>query len=117
MLNPELDPMDGIVLYTLNRSGTLPGKKVVQKLVYLLKQAGLPLRFRFQWDKWGPYSQELAYYVDDLVAEGLVKSVPTTVRLPSEGTEGVQYNFTLSDKGKEALSQYTPSTEESNKIQ
>ncbi|SRR6266567_2372127 len=117
MLNPELDPFDGILLYALNGSGTLPGKKVLQKLAYLLKQAGLPVRFRFQWDKWGPYSQELAYYVDDLVAEGLVKSTPAPVRVPHEGTGGVQYNFSITDKGKEALGQSAPSDEESEKIQ
>ncbi len=116
MPNPEFDPFDGILLYTLKRSGTLPGKKVIQKLVYLLKESGLPVRFRFQWDKWGPYSQELAYYVDDLVAEGLVNSTPTPVRLPHEGASGVQYNYSLAGKGSEILPKLTPSTEEVEKI-
>ncbi len=116
MSNPALDPFDGIMLYTLKRSGTLPGKKVIQKLVYLLKEAGLPVRFRFQWDKWGPYSQELSYYIDDLVAEGLVKSAPTPVRLPYEGTGGVQYNYSLTEKGSETVPQLTPPTEEVEKI-
>src|SRR6266478_2190189 len=115
MQNPELDPFDGILLYTLGRSGTLPGKKVIQKLVYFLKEAGLPVRFRFRWDRWGPYSQDLAYYVDDLVAEGLLKSVPIPVRFAHEGTRGVQYNYSLTGKGSETVPKLTPTGEELEK--
>ncbi len=116
MPNPEADPFDRILLYTIKRSGTLPGKKVIQKLVYFLKEAGLPVRFRFRWDKWGPYSQELADYVDDLAAEGLVKSTPTPVPFSHEGTSGVQYNYSLTSKGNETVPKLTPSNEEVEKI-
>lgn len=116
MPNFESDPFDGILLYTLKRSGTLPGKKVIQKLVYFLKEAGLPVRFQFRWDKWGPYSPELAYYVDDLVAEGLVKSTPTPVPFYREGTRGVQYNYSLTSKGNETVPKLTPTTEELEKV-
>ncbi len=117
MLPAELDPFDLTLLYTLKRSGTLPGKKAIQKLVYFLKEVGLPVRFRFQWDKFGPYSQELAYYIDDLVAEGLVKSSPTTIRLPQHQAEGVQYNFSVTEKGGEILSEVNLSRDETAKIQ
>ena len=116
MPNPESDPFDGILLYTLKRAGTLPGKKVFQKLVYFLKEAGLPVRFRFMWDKWGPYSQELAYYIDDLVAEGLVKSSTTTAPLHREGTQGIQYNYSITTKGSENVPDLGPSDEKSQKI-
>src|SRR6266480_5942328 len=117
MLPADLDPFDLTLLYTLKRSGTLPGKKAIQKLVYFLKEVGLPVRFRFQWDKFGPYSQELAYYIDDLVAEGLVKSSPTTIRLPQHQAEGVQYNFSVTEKGGEILSEVNLSRDETAKIQ
>jgi len=84
--------------------------------VYFLKEAGLPVRFRFRWDKWGPYSQELADYVDDLAAEGLVKSTPTPVPFSHEGTSGVQYNYSLTSKGNETVPKLTPSNEEVEKI-
>ncbi|SRR6266446_2325044 len=117
MQNPELDPFDGILLYTLGRSGTIPGKKVIQKLVYFLKEAGLPVRFRFQWHKFGPYSEELAYYVDDLVAEGLVQSIPTPIGLNEDDASGLQYNFRLTEKGKGILSDLRIQTQEAKKVQ
>jgi uncharacterized protein YwgA len=44
------------------------GKVDFQKSVYLVKQLGVYLPFEFRWDKLGPYSYELAHFVNQLVA-------------------------------------------------
>jgi len=116
MQSAELDPFDRILLYSLKRSGTLPGKKAIQKFVYFLKEAGLPVRFRFQWYKFGPYSEELAYYLDDLVAEGMIKSSQMSIPLLVETGEGTQYNFSIAKRGEVTLAQLNFSQNEVSKI-
>src|SRR5436309_13443897 len=99
MLASELDPLDAILLSAFSQIRRIPGKKALQKYVYFLKESLLDIDFKFQWDKWGPYSSELATYVDDLVAEELLDSqeerVPFGDRLESRG---IQYNLSVTAK-------------------
>jgi len=44
------------------------GRVDLQKTVYLSKQLGIYLPFEFRWDKLGPYSFELAHFVNQLIA-------------------------------------------------
>ena len=105
MLASELDPLDAIVLSAFGRLETIPGRKTLQKLVYFLKESGLDIGFQFQWDKFGPYSIELNYYVEDLVAEGLIESETKKVPLTTaEEGAGIQYNFRLSQGARELSS-------------
>jgi uncharacterized protein YwgA len=51
--------------------GGMLGKVDFQKTVYLAKQVGVCLPFEFKWDKLGPYSFELAHFVNQLLAKEL----------------------------------------------
>jgi len=51
----------------------LEGRKRLQKVVYLLQQAGCPLDCRFTLHHYGPYSRDVADACDEMVAAGLVK--------------------------------------------
>jgi len=46
------------------------GKVDFQKTVYLAEQLGVDLPFAFRWDKLGPYSFELAHFINQLLARG-----------------------------------------------
>lgn len=100
----ELDHLDTILLSSFKRLDTIPGKKSLQKLVYFLKESGLGISFEFQWDKFGPYSPELATYTEDLVAEGLMESEAKRVFATSDEDRGVQYNFRLGSRANDLLS-------------
>ncbi|NLI93040.1 MAG: hypothetical protein GX434_12875 [Peptococcaceae bacterium] len=49
-----------------------PGKKALQKLVDLIEQKGLDLRFNYSIHYYGPYSSELDYAVHSLEMQGLI---------------------------------------------
>lgn len=113
----ELDPLDAILISSFGRFGTIPGRKALQKLVYFLKESGLGINFEFQWDRFGPFSPELATYIEDLVAEGLVQSEAKRVLITSdEDSSGVQYNFRLTKRASELLSSQEASSNEKAKI-
>lgn len=67
----------GAVSGLIQEVGNIPGKKALQKLVYLLQEGegkGLGLSFRMY--QYGPYSTELEWIVQDLQAHGLVEVEP-----------------------------------------
>jgi len=111
-----LDHLDAILLCSFKRIETIPGKKALQKLVYFLKESGLGINFEFQWDKFGPYSPELATYTEDLVAEGLMKSEAKRLFATSDEDRGVQYNFRLGTRANQLLSSEEISTGEKERI-
>lgn len=49
-----LDHLDTILLSSLKRIETIPGKKALQKLMYSLNEFRLGINFEFQMDKFGP---------------------------------------------------------------
>src|SRR5437667_1388267 len=111
-----LEHLETILLCSFKRIETIPGKKALQKLVYFLKESGLGINFEFQWDKFGPYSPELATYTEDLVAEGLMESDAVRVFATSEEDRGIQYNFRLGPRANQLLSSEEISTEEKARI-
>jgi len=118
MLALELDYLDAILLSAFERMKTIPGKKALQKFVYFLKECSLDVGFQYQWDKWGPYSIELATYVDDLVAEDLLQvrteKVPFGNRTDSRG---IQYNYTIAPKASKFLDSMNVSVREKGLIE
>lgn len=49
--------------------GRMLGKVDFQKTVYLAKELGVYLPFEFRWDKFGPYSYELAHFMNQLLVK------------------------------------------------
>lgn len=52
--------------------GGMLGKVDFQKTIYLAKQLGVFIPFEFRWDKLGPYSFELAHFLNQLVARNSI---------------------------------------------
>ena len=118
MLVSELDHLDSLLLSAFSQMKMIPGKKVLQKYVYFLKEFRLDIGFKFQWDKWGPYSSDLATYVDDLVAEGLLESQEEKVPFGSRvESKGIQYNFTVTTRTEKLLSSVQISSNDKKKIE
>ena len=61
-----------ILCYLIEKVGTIEGRKKIQKCVYLLKSAGLPVSFRFKWGAYGPFSPDLADQLDHLIRAGVI---------------------------------------------
>lgn len=59
------------VLEAINRHGA-PGKKVMQKLVYLLQRRGIDFQFTFQMHFYGPYSSALDYALQSFERQGVI---------------------------------------------
>lgn len=53
-----------------------PGKKTLQKLVYLMERKGVKLGFDFSIHYYGPYSSELDYAIHRLEMQGVLEIKP-----------------------------------------
>jgi uncharacterized protein YwgA len=60
-----------LIIITQLKGGML-GKLDFQKTVYLAMQIGVDLPFNFKWDKLGPYSFELSYFGNQLLARDVL---------------------------------------------
>lgn len=61
------------VLKLLAVCDRIEGRKKLQKLVHILKEAGFPFKFRYGYHFHGPFSSELKAGIDALVADGMVQ--------------------------------------------
>lgn len=66
--------------------GGIQGRKRMQKVIYLLQQAGCPIDAHYSLHHYGPYSRDVADVTDVMVAEDL---------LVEQGGEGGQYDYKL----------------------
>lgn len=81
--------------------GGLKGRKRLQKVVFLLQEAGCPLDCRYRLHFFGPYSRDVADACDEIVAAGLVEETGG----PDSGE--MQYAYALS-AATQVLLQQTP---------
>lgn len=74
MLDKRERTVLGIVdtLFKTNKAGKKPCKKTVQKIVYLIQEAGEDLGFGYGIHFYGPYSADLDYEIQDLSASGML---------------------------------------------
>jgi uncharacterized protein YwgA len=70
--------------------GKPPGKKVLQKLIYLIEEAGDDLGFEYGIHFYGPYSADLDYAVKYLYSYGLldIETTPTEHKISLPGNNG-----------------------------
>jgi uncharacterized protein YwgA len=66
-----------------------PGKKTLQKLVYLIERKGIRLGFDFSIHYYGPYSSELDYAIHRLEMQGVIEIKP----------EGMTHQISLVENG------------------
>jgi uncharacterized protein YwgA len=87
------------MLYALKRFGSIPGKEALQKIMYFASIKSNSTSYSFQWNKYGPYSEELKYAFDDAIMEGTIDYY--LVDPPME--HGQQFNIKLTTQGEELL--------------
>lgn len=67
---------DAIVAYIVKKwsgiSDVPLGRTIIQKLCYFVKSKGVPLDYDFDMYHYGPYSQNLYFRMDDMIADGVV---------------------------------------------
>ncbi|MCF2138072.1 MAG: hypothetical protein K9W43_12650 [Candidatus Thorarchaeota archaeon] len=76
--------------------GVIEGRTRFQKIVYLLKNQDIPFSFEYIPYYYGPYSYELAEYIELLVSYGILKE--TKFHL-ADGID--RYDYQLTKKGEE----------------
>ncbi|MBO8159723.1 type II toxin-antitoxin system antitoxin SocA domain-containing protein [Thermosyntropha sp.] len=64
------------IMEKITRKVESPGKKVVQKLVYLIQRKGVNLGFDYAIHYYGPYSSELDDFLYSLKIKGILDIVP-----------------------------------------
>jgi uncharacterized protein YwgA len=80
-------------------AGTFHSRKRLQKLVFLLQQAGCPLDADFILHHYGPYSEELSRLTDELVRLHLLDEVA------EDNSVGQQFSYRLSEQAGGQLAQ------------
>jgi uncharacterized protein len=82
-------------------AGTLHSRKRLQKLVVMLQAAGAPLNAEYRLHHFGPYSNDVAHLVDEMVQlKLLLEAEKPNVLI------GKTYDYSLSDKAKTSLSEF-----------
>jgi len=61
-----------VVVYITQRLSKIRGKKALQKIVYFVKEFGVPMTYSFRWWFFGPFSKELYDDLDFLIADNVL---------------------------------------------
>lgn len=83
---------EGVVAYVVREASRVrrPGKKALQKLIYFVQEAGVPLGFRYGMHLFGPYSETLSAFVDGQTLDGTLRydrEGMSTLVIPGPGCE------------------------------
>jgi uncharacterized protein YwgA len=93
-----------MLMMLLGTVGEIHGRKKLQKMVYLLQEAGCPFKEEFDYHLFGPYSEELATKVDEMKFLGLLDEKPgATV------SGYTQYIYSLSAAAKQYIKEHEDS--------
>lgn len=80
----------------------IDGRKKLQKIVHILKEAGHPFDYRYGFHFHGPFSAELKGDIDVLVGEGLICEQEG----PTDSGAFSQYSYSPSDAADNLLNHY-----------
>ncbi len=85
------------VLKALDKFDEIPGRKALQKILYFvnLKERIFP----YQWNSYGPYSEEVKYMMEDMVGNGQI----SVERKKLFTGRRFQFNMKIADRGRELL--------------
>ncbi len=77
-----------------------PGKKALQKLIYLIEKKDLDLKFNYSIHYYGPYSSELDYALHSLEMQGLIdiKAEGMSHKIYLTGLESDNYTLLPEEK-------------------
>ncbi|MEW9676360.1 YwgA family protein [Lentibacillus sp. L22] len=79
----------------------VPGRKKLQKMIYILQKNHVPFAEKFQFHFYGPYSEELSLRVEELTNLGFVSEEK------EEKSNYYQYNYQITKDGQEFLRQFS----------
>lgn len=77
------------------------GRKKLQKMIYILQKCNIPFEEKYNFHFYGPYSEELTLRVEELCNLGFLNEVK------EDKSNYYQYNYTVTEAGKEFLNQFT----------
>src|SRR5919198_2758197 len=86
------------MLYAIKKFGSIGGKDALQNIMYFVSIKSNT--YSFQWNKYGPYSEELKHTFDYAIIEGTVEYYPINAPV----TNGQKFNVRLTSQGEELLS-------------
>jgi uncharacterized protein YwgA len=87
------------LLHLVSVCGQISGRKKLQKIVHILKEAGHPFDFHYRYHFHGPFSAELKGDIDALTNEGLLEEKAES----AASSEFTTYSFSVCDRGLELL--------------
>jgi len=105
-----IDNETGAMLRAIRRFGSIPGKKALQKVMYFANLEN-PL-FSFEWNKFGPYSEELKYTFDAALMAEQIDVEPEELMT----RKGQQFNMKLSQQGQRLIEAIPPDEPTENGI-
>jgi hypothetical protein len=86
-------------------AGTLHSRKRMQKVVYLLQQAGCPLEADYILHRYGPYSQDVARLTDEMVGVNLLQEQSESNPL------GQQFSYRLGERARARVAEFEATPE------
>lgn len=85
------------VLKALDMFGKIQGKKALQKILYFVDlERGV---FPYQWNSYGPYSEEVKYMSEDMIMSNQIDVEPVQLATPGR----TQFNMGLTGDGRARL--------------
>jgi len=90
------------LLHLVQMCGTIDGRKKLQKIVHILKEAGYPFGYRYGFHLHGPFSAELKGDIDLLQADDLIAEHES----PIGGY--TQYSYAATPSGNQLLQETEP---------
>ncbi|SDI48702.1 YwgA family protein [Natribacillus halophilus] len=85
------------VMSLLQKAGDITGRKKLQKMIYIGKKLGMPFYEKYDFRRYGPYSEELSLRLEELHQFGFISEV----REEKAGYH--QYRYELAPMGEHFL--------------
>ncbi|QQK78059.1 YwgA family protein [Salicibibacter cibarius] len=92
MLNQHVN-----VLSLLQRVGEITGRKKFQKIVFISKKLGMPFHEKYDFHRYGPYSEELSLRLEELQQFGFISEIK------EEKAGYYQYRYQVATNGEHFL--------------
>ncbi|WP_152656911.1 YwgA family protein [Oceanobacillus sp. CFH 90083] len=88
------------LLYFFSKAQQVPGRKKLQKMIYILQQCHVPFEEKYQFHFYGPYSEELTLRVEELC------NLNFLTEKKEEKSHYHQYRYAITEKGITFLNQF-----------
>ncbi|AXF56447.1 YwgA family protein [Salicibibacter kimchii] len=85
------------VLSLLQRVGEITGRKKFQKIVFISKKLGMPFHEKYDFHRYGPYSEELSLRLEELQQFGFISEIK------EEKAGYYQYRYQVAANGEHFL--------------